>query len=369
MKKSLFYIRIVSYIIAILMNIGPIESKLEQELIKTNQSCKSCFITGGAGFIGSNFLKYMFDKYPNYNFLVLDLLTYAGTLDNIPDYIKNSKRFEFFKGSITNEKLVEQLMKRADFVVHFAAESHVTKSIYDNKVFFDTNVIGTQVMMNALLKFSKNVERFIHISTSEVYGTAEYEPMNELHPLNPRSPYAGSKAGADRLVYSFWSTYDLPVVIVRPFNNYGPQQHLEKVIPRFIVAALNKEKLIIHGDGSQTRDWVYTLDIAKALDKILHIEDFNIVKNQVINLGSGKQISIKDIANKILKEFNLDESYIEFISDRLGQVSCHISSTNKAKLLLDWTAETDFDDGLKKTIEWYKNNLERFNKIKDFVVI
>lgn len=317
---------------------------------------KTVLLTGAAGFIGSNFLKYMFDKYPSYNFLVLDVLTYAGNLDNIPDYIKTSSRFGFFYGSITNPRLVDLLMSKSDFVVHFAAESHVTRSIYDSALFFETDVIGTRVLMDSLVKHHKKVQRFIHISTSEVYGTAETVPMDEEHPINPRSPYAAAKAGADRLVYAYQCTYDISTVIIRLFNNYGPSQHLEKLIPRFITSAMKREPLTIHGDGTQTRDWLHVTDTCYALDKILHHPDFATIKNQVINIGSGEDTSVRDIAKIILDYFDLPESFITFCADRPGQVCCHISSTKKAKQLLDWQASISLEEGIQQTIAWYQAN-------------
>ncbi len=325
---------------------------------------KTVFLTGAAGFIGSNFLKYMFDKYQNYNFIILDALTYAGSLDNIPDYIKSSDRFEFFYGSVTNYRLVDLLMSKSDLVVHFAAESHVTRSICDDNVFFETDVIGTRVMMTALTKYAKKVERFIHISTSEVCGTAETIPMSEEHPINPRSPYAAAKAGADRLVYSYCCTYDIPALIIRPFNNYGPQQHLEKAIPRFITSAINNQPLTIHGDGLQKRDWLHTLDLCSALDAALHIEDFNHIKHQVIHIGTGMGTSILDIAKIILKKFNLPETYLKFVKDRPGQVECHVSSTKKAETLLNWKSRISLEDGLESTISWYKENKNRWIKME-----
>lgn len=324
---------------------------------------KVVLLTGAAGFIGSNFLSYLFDTYPEYYFLVLDSLTYAGNQENIPSYIKDSKRFEFWYGSVTNQDIVQSLMRRAHLVVHFAAESHVARSIFDNSKFFDTDVIGTQVMMNALLK-NIQVERFIHVSSSEVYGTAEAHPMTEEHPLNPRSPYAGAKAGADRLVYSYWSTYDLPAVIVRPFNNYGFKQHLEKMIPRFVTSALTGQPLTIHGDGSARRDWLFVEDHCKALDAILHTPDFSRVKNEVINLGTGIATSNLDIAHIILDICGLSESALKFIGDRPGQVSCHISSVEKAKNLLNWQATTNLRDGIKKVIAWYADHEAYWRKME-----
>lgn len=323
---------------------------------------KTIFLTGAAGFIGSNFLRYMFDTYPDYHFIVLDLLTYAGNLDNIGDDIKESDRFEFVYGSITNQELVDSIMKRSDWVVHFAAESHVSRSILDDLTFVVTDVIGTQIMMHALIK-SPNVQRFIHISTSEVYGTAEKEPMNEEHPLNPRSPYAAAKVGADRLVYSYYCTYDVPVVIIRPFNNYGPQQHVEKMIPKFITSALRGMPLTIHGDGSAQRDWLHVLDTCEALDKVLHHAPFEDIKGQVVNLGSGVATSILEIARAILKHLQLPDQFLTFIGDRPGQVACHISSTDKAVSLFDWKQKRTIQDALPAVIDWYRDNEAWWKKL------
>ncbi|MEC9019418.1 MAG: GDP-mannose 4,6-dehydratase, partial [Nitrospinota bacterium] len=242
---------------------------------------KKLLVTGGAGFIGSNFINYIHRCYPNYKILLLDALTYAGNLDNISSSLKSNQHFEFFHGNITHPDIVSKLVAEADIVVHFAAESHVTRSIYDNAIFFETDVIGTQVVANAAVNSS--IELFIHISSSEVYGTALSDPMDEDHPLNPMSPYAAAKAGADRLIYSYIKTYDLPAVIVRPFNNYGPYQHLEKAIPNFIVSALQDKSLNIHGNGKSSRDWIYVEDTCKALDKILHAEKRQVI-GEVINL-------------------------------------------------------------------------------------
>lgn len=330
---------------------------------------KVVLLTGAAGFIGSNFLQYMFDKYDGYYFIVLDALTYAGNIDNIPRYIRDSDRFSFFYGSVTNYQIVDMLMQYADFVVHFAAESHVTRSICDDTTFFDTDVMGTRVMMTALVKHAKKVKRFIHISTSEVLGTAETDPMDETHPMNPRSPYAAAKAGADRLVYSYCCTYDVPAVIIRPFNNYGPKQHLEKVIARFITSAIQKRPLTVHGDGLQERDWVHTYDVSRALDHILHAEDFSKIKHQVIHIGSGIPTSILDIARTICKRFDLSEDYIKFIGDRPGQVRRHISSTKKAHDLLNWKSEISLEDGINQTIKWYEENKSLWERMSSMMYV
>ena len=248
-------------------------------------------------------------------------------------------------------------MSRADFVVHFAAESHVARSICDDTTFFETDVMGTRVMMTALVKHRNTVSRYIHISTSEVCGTAVSIPMDEEHPINPRSPYAAAKAGADRLVYAYWCTFSVPAVIFRPFNNYGPRQHLEKMIPRFITSAIKGERLTIHGDGHQKRDWVHTYDLARALDMALHMNDFHKIKNQVIHIGSGVATPVLDIAKTILDYFNLPhETYLKFIGDRPGQVQGQLSSTEKSLSTLGWEAKISLEQGLSETIGWYLDN-------------
>lgn len=320
---------------------------------KPQPASKTVFITGGTGFIGCNFLSYMFDKHPNYHFIVLDALTYASTKDCIPDYIQESPRFQFVHGTILDSDTVDSLMAQADFVVHFAAETDVTRSIHDDLVFVTTNVMGTRTLLQSLLKHQNTVERFVHISSSEVYGTAETHPMDENHPLNPRSPYAASKTGAERLVYSYCCTYDIPAVIVRPFNNYGPNQHIEKMLPRFITSAIKQAPLCIEGTGLQKRDWVYTYDIADAIDRILHMPNFDLIKHETINLGTGQATSVLEIAQMVLDYFGLPYTYLKFVKDRPGQVDTHISSTDKAFEKLGWKAQTPFSEGLKNTIEWY----------------
>lgn len=316
---------------------------------------KTILVTGGAGFIGSNFVRHIFKKYSDYRIIILDVLTYAGDIENIPLEIRNSDRFEFWYGDVNNLDLVSDLVDRSDVVVHFAAETHVARSLYLNRVFFVTDVLGTQSVANAVLKHADKIERFIHISTSEVYGSAIYEPMDENHPLNPTTPYAAAKAGADRLVHSYIVSYDIPGVIIRPFNNYGPSQHLEKVIPRFITSALLGESLTIHGDGSAARDWVFVEDTAEAVDKAIHAP-IDKVKGEVFNVGSGVSISVIEIARKIISEFGLEKKQLEFMENRFGQVEKHISSTDKAASVISFKAGVSFNEGLKRTIEWYKNN-------------
>ena len=323
---------------------------------------KTFLITGGAGFIGSNFLRYLYQRYPEYRFLVLDLLTYAGSVDNLPtSYDQCDGRLEFWYGDVRNAALVASLVERANVVVHFAAETHVTRSIYDNYHFYETDVLGTQAIANAVVKHA-NVERFIHISTSEVYGTAIQDPMTEDHPLNPLSPYASAKAGADRLVYSYWATYGIPAVIIRPFNTYGPRQHLEKAIPRFITSAILEEPLTIHGAGESARDWVYVGDLCRGIDSVLHA-DIDTVKGQVINLGSGRDMQVRDIATMIVDKMGKSRALLTSIGDRPGQVARHIAGTDRAKQLVGWEATTSLEEGLDRTIEWYQHNTEWWERL------
>jgi len=323
---------------------------------------KTILVTGGAGFIGSNFVRYLFENYPGYNIIVLDALTYAGNIENLPEKIKKDSRFSFWYGNVRNGELVNELVTKSDVIVHFAAESHVARSIFDNTIFFETDVLGTQVVANAVLKNQDSVERFIHISTSEVYGTAQTVPMTEEHPLNPASPYAGAKVGADRLVYSYWVTYDIPAIIIRPFNNYGPNQHLEKVIPRFITSALLDEPLTVHGSGENTRDWVYVEDVCQALDKVMHVS-LDKVKGQVINIGTGRDTAVMAIAEMVLDILGKPKRLVTQVGDRPGQVKRHVSSTEKALRVLSWKAQTGFEDGLVRTIEWYQQNRDWWQKL------
>lgn len=316
---------------------------------------KTILVTGGAGFIGSNFVNCLFRKRPDCRIMVLDALTYAGNPDNLSVQVRESPRFEFWHGSVTNSEIVNALVARADVVVHFAAESHVARSIFDNRIFFDTDVIGTQVVANAVVKARKTIERFIHISTSEVYGTAVESPMTEEHPLNPTTPYAAAKTGADRLVYSYYVTYGIPAVVLRPFNQYGPRQHLEKVVPRYVTSALKGEPLTIHGDGSSRRDWGYVDDTCAAIERVMDVPLEKVV-GEVINLGSGRDITVCALARMILNAMGRPATLVRHVKERPGQVARHIGSTEKAKALLGWEPTTSLEDGLQMTIDWYCAN-------------
>ncbi len=316
---------------------------------------KTILITGGAGFIGSNFVRHLYKKYDDYRLLVVDALTYAGNIQNCPDGAIGSERYEFWYGDVRNGELMDTLVSQSDIVVHMAAESHVTRSIYDNKLFFETDVLGTQTVANAIVKHRDKVERFIHISTSEVYGTALTTAMSEEHPLNPMSPYASAKCGADRLVYSYWATYDIPTVIVRPFNNYGPFQHLEKAVPRFITSCLLREPLTVHGDGSAKRDWIFVEEHCEALDRLLH-SDLEKFRGQVINIGTGTDRSVLEVAEAVLEAMRPHDSQIQFIGDRPGQVFRHTCDTSKLRKLFNWEPKLTFEEGLERTIAFYRDN-------------
>jgi len=324
---------------------------------------KTILVTGGAGFIGSNFVRYIYNKYPDHKIIILDALTYAGDIENLPVNLneKEGERLDFWYGNVRNGELVDTLVSQSDIVIHFAAETHVTRSIYDNLLFFETDVLGTQTVANSILKYRDKVERFIHISTSEVYGTAREEFMDEDHPLFPMSPYASAKVGADRLVYSYWATYELPIVIVRPFNNFGPYQHLEKVVPRFITSCILHEPLRIHGDGSAARDFIYVEDVCEAIERIMNA-DIHKVKGETFNVASGTHRSIISIAKAVVKFMDGDESLIRFVGDRPGQVFRHTGDFTKIKNILGWEPKVQWDGGLKRTIEWYRENRKWWEK-------
>ncbi|HAG51109.1 MAG: epimerase [Deltaproteobacteria bacterium GWC2_42_51] len=318
---------------------------------------KKILVTGGAGFIGSNFVRHIYKKYPDYKIIVLDALTYAGSIENLPININENsdERLAFWYGNVKNGELVDTLISQSDVVVHFAAETHVTRSIYDNFLFFETDVLGTQTIANAVLKYKDRIERFIHISTSEVYGTARKEFMDEEHPLMPMSPYASAKAGADRLVYSYWATYEIPAIIIRPFNNYGPYQHLEKAVPRFVTSCILNEPIRVHGDGGAARDYIFVEDACMAIDMAMHA-DIKKVRGEVFNVASGIHRSILSLAQEVVRLMGKDESIITFVGERPGQVFRHTGDITKIRKTLRWNPTVSFEDGLKKTILWYKEN-------------
>jgi dTDP-glucose 4,6-dehydratase len=313
---------------------------------------KRVLVTGGAGFISSNFIRHLLAATP-YEVVTLDALTYAGNVENLAD-VMSHERLSFVHGDIRNAELVREVVAEVDVIVNAAAESHVEKSIAEGaSEFVTTNVEGTQILLDAIRHTP--VERFILISSSEVYGTAETAPMGEEHPLNPRSPYAATKAGADRLAYSYWVTYGLPIVIVRPFNNYGPRQHPEKVIPRFITQALSNEPLTVHGDGHASRDWLYVDDDAEAIEAVI-AADIDSIAGEVFNVATGIDLSVSDIADRVLDVMGKPPHLKTHVPERPGQVDRHIGTVEKAERLLGWRARTSFDEGLERTVAWYRDN-------------
>jgi dTDP-glucose 4,6-dehydratase len=309
-------------------------------------------VTGGAGFISSNVVRYLLRE-TDYEIVSLDALTYAGNLENLADVIAHP-RLSFVQGDIRDASLVRDLVSQVDVIVNAAAESHVEKSILEGaSEFVTTNVEGTQILLDAIREHP--VERFVLVSSSEVYGTARYAPMDEEHPLEPRSPYAATKAGADRLAYSYFVTYGLPIVIVRPFNNYGPRQHPEKVVPRFIVQALLDEPLTVHGDGHASRDWLYVDDDAEAIRTIVEAP-IEALAGEVVNVATGVDISVSEVADLVLDCLGKPRSLKAHVAERPGQVDRHIGSTEKLERLTGWRAQTSFRDGLERTVAWYRDN-------------
>jgi dTDP-glucose 4,6-dehydratase len=319
---------------------------------------KTILVTGGCGFLGSNFVRHLYRKYPDYKIIILDALTYAGAIENLPIDINCNPddRICFWYGNVRNAELVDTLVSQSDIVIHFAAETHVTRSIYDNLIFFETDVLGTQIIVNSVLKHRNRIEKFVHISTSEVYGTALTDLMSESHPLLPMSPYAAAKCGADRLVYSYWMTYDLPVVILRPFNQFGPRQHLEKVVPRFITSCILGEPLRVHGDGSASRDYVYVEDTCEAIDKVIHSPIIG-----VLNVASGQHRSILSVAQDVISVMGT-KSVIVFTGERPGQVFRHTGDHGLISLLAFWQPRTEWMKGLKETAKWYIQNRSWWEK-------
>jgi len=318
-------------------------------------------VTGGAGFIGSNFVRMaLTDKFPDFNIeqlVVLDLLTYAGDEENLK-IVSSDKRYKFVKGDIRDLELAKKLMQEADQVVHFAAESHVDRSIEGGSEFVSTNVMGTQVLLDAAK--SMNIKRFVHVSTDEVYGSISEGSWPEDHPLLPNSPYSASKAGSDLLVRSYNRTHKLDTVITRCSNNYGQYQFPEKVMPLFITNIIEGKKVPLYGNGLNVRDWLHVDDhcrgIALALTKGR--------SGEVYNIGGGTELTNIELTHKILKAMGVGKEFIQPVEDRKGhdlRYSVDISKINKE---LGYSPQVNFEDGLQQTINWYKNNQSWWNKHK-----
>ena len=317
-------------------------------------------VTGGAGFIGSNFIHYILSKHPEDEIVNFDKLTYAGNLDNLKD-LEGDPRYKFYKGDICDPAAVEKaihLIDQVDAIINFAAETHVDRSILCAGSFVQTDVYGTHVLLEAVKKFK--IKRYVHISTDEVYGSIEHGSFTEESPLYPNSPYAASKAGGDLLVRSYSKTYDLPVIITRSSNNYGPYHYPEKVIPLFITNALQDKKLPLYGDGKNVRDWLYVEDNCEAIDLVLRKGR----EGEIYNIAGESERQNLEITKMILKEVDKPESLIEFVKDRPGHDRRYSIDCSKIKKL-GWQPRTDFEEGLRKTIRWFYNNREWWEKIKE----
>lgn len=319
-------------------------------------------VTGGAGFIGSNFLFYMLDKHTDYKILCLDLLTYAGNLSTLKNVMDNPN-FRFVKGDITDRELVYNLFEeeKFDIVVNFAAESHVDRSIENPGVFLNTNIIGTQVLLDACRKYS--IQRFHQVSTDEVYGDLPLDKLElfftENTPIQTSSPYSASKAAADLLVQAYNRTFKVPVTISRCSNNYGPYHFPEKLIPLMISRALNNESLPVYGKGENVRDWLYVVDHCSAIDSIIH----NGTIGEVYNIGGHNERTNLEVVKTILKELDKSESLITYVTDRAGHDMRYAIDPTKISNELGWLPTTNFDDGIKMTIQWYLNNREWWEEI------
>ena len=312
-------------------------------------------VTGGAGFIGSNFVFHMLEKYPDYRIICLDKLTYAGNLSTLEPVMSNPN-FRFVKADICDKEAVDKLFEeeKPDIVVNFAAESHVDRSIENPQIFLETNIIGTSVLMDASRKHG--VKRYHQVSTDEVYGDLPLDRpdlfFTENTPIHTSSPYSSSKAGADLLVLAYYRTYGLPVTISRCSNNYGPYHFPEKLIPLMIIRALHDESLPVYGDGLNVRDWLYVEDHCKAIDLIIH----NGKVGEVYNVGGHNEMANIDIVKLILKELGKSEDLITYVTDRAGHDRRYAIDPTKIHNDLGWLPETKFADGIVKTIKWYLEN-------------
>jgi len=314
-------------------------------------------ITGGAGFIGSNFIRYLLTTEPDAQVTNLDALTYAGVLATVEELDSNSAH-RFVKGNICDAELVDQVMPGHDVVVHFAAESHVDRSIAGPTPFLETNVVGTGVLLDAALRHG--VPRFIHVSTDEVYGSVAEGFASEDAPLEPSSPYSSSKAGSDLLALSYHATYGYPVVVTRCTNNYGPYQFPEKVIPLFVTNLLEGKKVPLYGSGMNERDWLYVEDHCAALHLLVDKAEVG----RIYNIGANEQLPNLTLTEAILEAFGLDDAWIEWVPDRLGHDFRYAVDSSKVRSL-GWKPKHEFEDRLAETIDWYREREDWWRPLKD----
>jgi dTDP-glucose 4,6-dehydratase len=315
-------------------------------------------VTGGAGFIGSNFVKWAHARHSDWQITTLDKLTYAGRLENLRE-VSDSPRHTFVKGDIADAAVAAPLVQGADVVVHFAAETHVDRSIQHAGDFITTDIFGTFVLLEAA-RDSKRLRRFIQISTDEVYGSVPTGHSRETDELKPRNPYSASKAGADRLAYSYFATYGVPVVITRASNNYGPNQFPEKVIPLFITNAIDEKPLPLYGDGLNVRDWLHVDDHCTGIDLLID----HGVSGEVYNIGGGNEVKNVDLTHRILELAGRPTSLITPVADRLGHDRRYALDTGKLRQL-GWAPQVPFDRGLAETVAWYRTNEWWWRPIKE----
>jgi dTDP-glucose 4,6-dehydratase len=318
---------------------------------------KTILVTGGAGFIGSNFIHYLAETHPDWSVINLDKLTYAGNLDNLKP-VDERAGYRFVAGDICDQETVVPLVEASDYVVNFAAETHVDRSIHDPGDFILTDVFGTYILLEAF-RAADRPERFIQISTDEVYGAVATGSSTETDALLPRNPYSASKLGADRLAYSYYVTYDAPVIVTRASNNYGPRQYPEKVIPLFVTNAIEDRPVPLYGDGLQIRDWLHVSDHARAIDLILHEGR----DGETYNIGGGHELTNIELTKQVLSLVGKPESLIERVSDRPGHDRRYSLDTQKLRGL-GWKPEVAFDEGLEATVAWYQQNPEWWQSIK-----
>jgi dTDP-glucose 4,6-dehydratase len=318
---------------------------------------RKILVTGGAGFIGSNFVKYILSEYPEEQVLVLDKLTYAGNLDNLKE-VWDDSRFAFVKGDICDQRVVEETMGGCDAVINFAAETHVDRSIGDPGAFVRTDIYGTLMLLEAARKLK--VARYLQISTDEVYGSIGQGSSTESDPLNPSSPYAASKAGADLLVLSYHVTHSLPIFITRSSNNFGPNQYPEKLIPLFVTNALEDKPLPLYGDGLNVRDWLYVWDNCRAIDIVLRQGQVG----EIYNVGGDNERTNREITDFILRILGKPNSMVKMVKDRPGHDRRYSLSSEKIRDL-GWAPESRFEDDLQRTVQWYRENEEWWRKIKE----
>jgi dTDP-glucose 4,6-dehydratase len=314
-------------------------------------------VTGGAGFIGSNFVHYVVANYPNWQITNLDKLTYAGNLENLKE-IEERDSYRFVKGDICERETVEPLVAEADLIINFAAETHVDRSIHQAGEFILTDVFGTYVLLEAMRSHPR-ARLFIQISTDEVYGEILSGSAKETDALMPRNPYSASKAGADRLAYSYFTTYGLPVLVTRASNNYGPRQYPEKVIPLFITNAMEDSKLPLYGDGGQVRDWLYVEDHCRALDLLVEKGE----PGETYNIGGGTEITNLELTRRILKLVGKSDALIQNVKDRPGHDRRYSLDTTKLKRL-GWEPQQSFGEGLAATVDWYRDRIDWWQPLK-----